>query len=691
MRPFARSLRQETHVLSRRPDLLWQQLYNRLQWEQEPPPAPGGGAPWLRLKSPLRESRTLIQTLEGHDAEVKDCAIAPDGSYLVSASSDGTLKMWDSSGRELRTLRAHEKGVETCAIAPDGSFLASAGQDGVLRLWSPSSGREILSLDGADAIWACAVAPDSSFVVFASDAVTLRLVDPSSGATLRELRGHTGAIIDCAVSPDRQMVASTGSDGEVMLWDVDSGRELWSLRRHGVDALKALNAAGHFPDQPIFKHVNACAIAPDGSCVVSAGADDTLRVWDPATGEELRVLKGHGGIDDLEDCAVTPDGLSVVGAARDGTLTVWDLATGAELLSFEGHAGQVNACALSADGSLLVSASDDHTVKLWDARLLGPESKLREGHREKVSDCAVAPDGSYVLSVSWEYYAGETVRLVDTADGHEVMALRSDVWGISGCAIAADGSFMAWAGNGQAPGDGDLELWDAKRGMRLRTLTAKAGSCAISPDSSMVITAEGIWDAASGNKVATLQGDTGEVSDCALTPDGSLLVTASSDGTVIAWALESRERTISFETGEEILSCAVAPDHSFVVCGSRPPREPGVLGLRIPDLDGSLKLWDLSTGTEMRALGGPQGWVAGCAVSPDGSLVVSAGADGSLRLWDPGSGRELAAMFLPAPLHSLALGPTGTLIACGDEAGTVHLVDVEGIEPGLPIRPVRRR
>jgi len=90
---FSQALTREAHVLNERPDLLWQQLFNRLQWEEKPIPAilapeirlrsATGATPWLRLKSPYRESEMLIRTLEGHKSGVRACACSPDGTQIV--------------------------------------------------------------------------------------------------------------------------------------------------------------------------------------------------------------------------------------------------------------------------------------------------------------------------------------------------------------------------------------------------------------------------------------------------------------------------------------------------------------------------------------------------------------------------------------------------------------------------------
>ncbi|MGH3033970.1 MAG: WD40 repeat domain-containing protein [Gaiellaceae bacterium] len=124
---FGRAIDREAHNLSRWPELLWQQGHNRLQWEDEPVPglleperarrSTHGRSPWIRTRTPFREARGLLRTLEGHTGPVWGCAVAPDGSFVVSVSLDKTLKLWDAaSGRivmstpflgELRCVALH--------------------------------------------------------------------------------------------------------------------------------------------------------------------------------------------------------------------------------------------------------------------------------------------------------------------------------------------------------------------------------------------------------------------------------------------------------------------------------------------------------------------------------------------------------------------------------------------------------
>ncbi len=91
-------------------------------------------------------------------------------------------------------------------------------------------------------------------------------------------------------------------------------------------------------------------MSPDGTWIVSASEDKTLKVWDAATGSELRTLVGH--TDTVTACAVSPDGTWIVSASEDYTLMVWDAGSGARLRTLRGHEGGVYALCGGAERRL---------------------------------------------------------------------------------------------------------------------------------------------------------------------------------------------------------------------------------------------------------------------------------------------------------------------------------------------------
>ncbi|MCP5230879.1 MAG: pentapeptide repeat-containing protein [Zoogloeaceae bacterium] len=270
----------------------------RLQWMQctGQPPAAGSGV--LQVPSPAGE--IAPRTRRGHAdvgrADLTACTFSPDGTRLVSAGDDDSVRVWDAvSGEMLRTLRGHEGRVLSCAWSADGARLASAGADDSVRVWDAASGEALRTLRGHQGgVWSCAWSADGTRLASAGDDGSVRVWDAASGAALRTLRGHEGGVLSCAWSADGTRLASAGSDGSVRVWDAASGEALRTLRGHEGS-------------------VTSCAWSAAGTQLASVGGDGSLRVWDAASGECQRVstMTRHGHV------VWDPRSLTVIEAGGD--------------------------------------------------------------------------------------------------------------------------------------------------------------------------------------------------------------------------------------------------------------------------------------------------------------------------------------------------------------------------------------
>ncbi len=326
---FERALRAESHYLSGEPALLWQQLFNRLQWEDDPVPdvireemarrSRPGAAPWIRGRTPFAESRALLRTLEGRIDEVYGCDVSADGRLVVSASGDSTVRVWDvATGAALAVLEGDAGQVMACAVSDDGSIAVSAGHDGTLTVWDVSARRARAVLTGHVAtVMGCAVSPDGSFAVSASADGTLKVWDLETGTERCTLRGHTEQVNKCAVGPGGAFVLSAGAEGALRLWDPRSGAELGTLVGHRAQVI-------------------GCAVSPDGRLAASTGVDSTVRLWDLAGLEERlavevpELIGYHCAFGPAGDILVSAHGSDKT-AGSAGALKVWDVATGEEL------------------------------------------------------------------------------------------------------------------------------------------------------------------------------------------------------------------------------------------------------------------------------------------------------------------------------------------------------------------------
>jgi WD40 repeat protein len=712
LRAFAQTFRRESHVLSRRPASLWPQLANRLLWESEIDreefdeeitrrSAPGC-KPWLKTRTPLRESAALVQTLVGQSGPA-GCALDPDGSFVLSSGQENTLSSWDTETGEVRAIfEGHDGDVVDCAVSPDASYVVTASLDRTLKVWDTRTTRERLTLEGhEDIVMSCAVSSDGSFIVSASQDGTLRVWDAVTGRQRAILEGHTGWVSGCAISPDDRWLVSSSHDNTLRIWDAPDWTQRAQLAGHTMPEQppKELLAQGPLnlflglavstkigTDQETSKGsqlalglgLTACAVSSDGSYIVSASFDGTLKIWDVVTGEERMTLVGHGR--PVTCCAVSSDGSFIVSGDIGGILKIWDAADGTDRGSLKGHSGRIAGCAISQDDGLVVSVSHDGTLKIWAVE--GTQGVRASNAKGGVSDCAFSPTGSYLV------VGGRCgVKICNAETGEERRTLQAQAPGkdVSACAVSPDGSFIVSACH-----DRTLSVWDAKSGREqfvLQGHTKKVTACDVNPTGSLVVSASAdhtvkLWHSRTGEQRKTLTGHTGEVGGCKFTPDGASVVSASNaailafvtgdqreaDYTLRVWDSETGAHRATFRSPglpEGVL--AVSPDGSFMVSSHV----------------GGLTIWDLHTRSKRQVL--QQHLVKGCAVSPDASLIGSAGgaaAGGEMVLWDVVSGAELTRLAFPVELECVAFHPHRPLAACGDRQGGIHLVDLVGIEYG---------
>jgi WD40 repeat protein/serine/threonine protein kinase len=206
-------------------------------------------------------------------------AFHPTGKYLAAAASDGAVRLWDAVGEApIAVLRGHEGAALDVTFSPDGTQLASAGVDGTVRLWDVEtrSPLAVLREQGADLIYGIAYSPDGRLLAAASMDKTVRLWDPTTHETVAVLP-HGSAVYGVAFSPDGRRLATGCADNSIRLWDVAS-----AVRAGGKELPEAEVAElrGHED------YVHAVAWSPDGTRLISASGDRTVRVWDSLSAHE---------------------------------------------------------------------------------------------------------------------------------------------------------------------------------------------------------------------------------------------------------------------------------------------------------------------------------------------------------------------------------------------------------------------
>lgn len=292
-----------------------------------------------------------------HRWRVRAVAISVDGTRVVSASSDKTLCVWDAvDGHPLATLTGHTSEVHDVAFV-DATKVVSGSADKSLRVWDINAGDATYVHEGAHGKEVTAVAASGSYVVSASADKSVKLwgCDGDALIAVRTLSGHTDAITAVAMARDGGSLASASYDGSVRLWSLPDGEEL-----HILLAGHAVPADGRSSGLPAA--VTAVAFAPDGRVLASGLNDGTLLLWSKATGSVvLEIPKAHSD----KVASICFVGSCVVSGGRDDHVRIHSASTGKQLAASKNHVDCVVGLAAGPDGVSFASGSHDQTVRLW--------------------------------------------------------------------------------------------------------------------------------------------------------------------------------------------------------------------------------------------------------------------------------------------------------------------------------------
>jgi WD40 repeat protein/serine/threonine protein kinase len=409
------------------------------------------------------------------------------------------------------------------------------------------------------------------------------------------------------------------------------------------------------------------AFTSDGARLATSADDGAVRLWDVATGRQLKSLLLKQSA--LPCLAFSPDGTRLAVGAKDGSIRVLDAARWQELSIIKGHTKVVRGLAFSPNGNRLFTVSEDRTLKIWDMAGVSAGGGGKELHSFQepagyLRCVAVSPDGKW-LALGGQ---GATLKMRDAASGKEVRTLPGHTGGIYGVAFSADGKRLASTGM-----DRTVKVWDVANGQELHTLTGHTSdlkTLAFSPDGKRL--ASGgvdqmlkVWDLDTDQEATTYLGHTRGIYGLAFSPDGRWLASASADRTIKLWDTTLRPGSRIYNGHDnQVRAVAFHPD-------------PGAPGRLVSvGLDGRIKVWDVLTHRDLRLFSGPGPGLLCVALSPDGRLLATGGDPGVVTVWDVETGRNLWSMKGHASwLTNVAFSPDNRWLASGGHDRLIKLWD----------------
>jgi WD40 repeat protein/serine/threonine protein kinase len=451
----------------------------------------------------------------------------------------------------------------------------------------------------------------------------------------RTFQGHTEKINCLDFSRDGTRLVSSGDDGTVRLWDAATGTQLKSL------ALKK-------------SKLPCVAFSPNGARVAIGCEDGTVKLLDAASLQELSVLKGHSKL--VRSLAFSPDGARLFTVSEDTHLKVWDVAGAQELRAIPDPAGYSRCVAVSPDGKWLALAGQGSTLRLRDAAT-GQELRTLAGHGGGVLGVAFSPDGKRLASAGVD----RAVKVWDVSSGEELLTLPGHGSEVRSVAFSPDGKRLASGGHDQM-----LKVWDADSGQEVVTYLGHIRGLyrvAFSPDGRWLTSASsdktiGLWDTAYRPGPRIHKGHTNQVRAVAFHSDGRRLISVGLDGRIKPWDLVTGQELPSFPgPGAGLLCLALNPDGRFLATGG----DPGVV-----------TVLDARTGQNLWAMKGHERWVTHVAFSPDSRWLASGGHDRTVKLWNAATGQELRTLKgHKDDIKGLVFSPDGTRLFSGSNDYTV--------------------
>jgi WD40 repeat protein len=548
---------------------------------------------------------------------VRTVSFSPDGSLVLTASADGTARLWRRDGVLVRAVR-QPRALTGASFSPDGRLVLTSGEDGTARIWKADDGRPMAVLRSGGAVASAAFSRDGRLVVTASADATARIWNTATGALVRTF-AHVGPVRSASLSGDGRVLVTVSSDrkGEhfrARLFTVRDGRLLRELPATGVTTV---------------------AFSPNGAFLATGSADHTAAIWKVKDGKRLYLFGGHQG--GLTDILFGPHGRRVATTTSDSAARVWDVRSGTQVAFLLGHGNALNSASFSNDGTFLITASADDTARVWDLTALRIVAVLR-GHTESVTAGAFSPDGHVAATAS----ADGTARLWDPGIAPELRPLMTVHSPVETVSFSPDGRLIVAASR-----DGTARIVTRRGEVRHVFRHPGLASAIFTPDGRRVLTdgadkAIHVWSDASGRLIRVVPGVSS--GPLALSRDGRLLAAPAADGSMQLWSAPALRPLRKLTAGSPFAAAGFSPDGRLVATGGE---------------DDTVRVWNAARGTLLRVLRGHKDAVTDVEFSADGKLLVTSSRDHDARIWDVATGKSTVLRGHFGPVFGASFSPDG--------------------------------
>jgi WD40 repeat protein len=609
----------------------------------------------ILTRDPQQFPAQLLGRLAPEDATGLETFLSDARKYLVSPSMVPTRPTFTAPGTELRRFEGHQAVITGLAVL-DGRHFLSCSSDKTIRLWDVENGLELRRFEGHAGPVTSLVSLDDRHALSGSTDNTLRLWDVETGKELRRFEGHEGAVTTLAVLDGS--VLSGSEDNTVRLWDLRTGEELRRFFPTGANEPPPPKEVDIELWQSLGVGVGVISLATtDVGRFVCSHSDKTLRLWDVASGSEVRPFVSAGEFKcPVLSLAALGSHRLLSGGSKAGGLQLWDVETGRELRELTGVRFWATCLAVLDKSRVVVGTAGYCDVEVWDVES-GEKLHSFGGHSSSVTSVAVL-DRRRLLSASTD----RTIRLWDMDATDKLSRFKGLEWWVASFVVLDDRRVLtaAWWGA--------LTLWDIATGEELRAFKGqhshwvqqltlldprRALSCG-KYDNTLRL-----WDLETGEELRRFEGHGGGVFSVAVL-DARHVISASGDKTLRLWDVETGAELRRFDGHSGNVNSVAVLDARQVISASG---------------DKTLRLWDMETGVELRRFDGHGADVNAVAVL-HAQQVISGSSDRTLRLWDAKTGKEIARFEGDVEFTLLAVMPDKRTVVARDQVARLHWIDI---------------
>jgi WD40 repeat protein len=337
-----------------------------------------------------------------HKDIVRSATFSPDGKYVVTASNDGTAKIFEVATKKELFEITHDSVVNSAEFSPDGKYIVTASDDGIAKVYEVATQTKIFSIlhDKYKFVTSATFSPDSKFVVTVSDDKTAKIYDVKTHKKLFSI-SHEKYVVSAIFSSDSKFVLTASGDGRSKVYEVATKTELLSIQHKDL--------------------VSSAVFSADSKYVVTASGDNTVKVYE--VGQKKGFYSKIFGLkkalftilhnDPVDSAVFSPDGKYVVSASTDKTAKIYDVESQTEIFSIE-HLDPVLGAVFSPDSKYVVTASADGTANVYE--VASHKKIFSIEHRGHVLVATFSPDSRYVVTASYDKTAKIT-QLYQSLDG----------------------------------------------------------------------------------------------------------------------------------------------------------------------------------------------------------------------------------------------------------------------------------